>query len=157
IGASLGTDFTFAVERPSLPLPGWIAALEVVRPAVLDDAVRRLADTFNRHLKTDEADLKMILSQETVNGRSWTSLKVGFMPGALYWTYHRGYMIVSSDRALASRAIAIRESGSPLVHSANFQQRFPATSGLHHSGFFWLNTNGVLSQLSGLVDSPAIK
>src|SRR5262249_15762288 len=94
---------------------------------------------------------------ETVNGRSWTSLKVGFMPGALYWTYHRGYMIVSSDRALASRAIAIRESGSPLVHSANFQQRFPATSGLHHSGFFWLNTNGVLSQLSGLVDSPAIK
>ena len=64
IGASLGTDFTFAIERPSLPIPGWVAALEVVRPEVLDDAARRFVDTFNRHLKPEEADRKMILSRK---------------------------------------------------------------------------------------------
>jgi hypothetical protein len=66
-------------------------------------------------------------------------------------------MVTSTDRALAARAIAIRDAGSSLVRSAGFQQRFPSASGLHHSGFLWLNTNGVLSQLAGLVESPALK
>ena len=157
IASSLGTDFTLAIERPSLPMPGWIAALEVVRPAALDDAARRFVDNVNRHVTPEHADRRMILSQETVNGRSWTSLKVGFMPLTLHWTYDRGYMIASTDRALAARAIAVRDAGSSLVRSASFQQRFPSASGLHHSGFLWLNTNGVLSQLAGLVESPALK
>jgi hypothetical protein len=61
------------------------------------------------------------------------------------------------DRGLAARAVALRESGSSLVRSASFQQRFPATGGLHHSGFFWVNTNGILADLAGLVQNPALK
>src|SRR5213078_3209002 len=47
IAATLGTDFTLAIERPAIPIPGWVAALEVVRPAVLDDTIRRLVDYHN--------------------------------------------------------------------------------------------------------------
>ena len=65
--------------------------------------------------------------------------------------------IASMDRALATRAVTLSESGSSLPHSASFQQSFPATGGLHHSGYLWLNTNGVLRDLAGLVQSPAIK
>jgi hypothetical protein len=28
---------------------------------------------------------------------------------------------------------------------------------LHHSGFFWLNTNGILADLAGLVQNPGLK
>jgi hypothetical protein len=28
---------------------------------------------------------------------------------------------------------------------------------LHHSGFFWVNTDGILADLGGLVQSPALK
>jgi ABC-type Na+ transport system ATPase subunit NatA len=65
--------------------------------------------------------------------------------------------VASTERALAVRAITLRDTGSSLVRSLRFQERFPATSGLHHSGFLWLNTNGVLADLANLVDSPAIK
>src|SRR5207247_9711265 len=91
------------------------------------------------------------------NGRSWTPLRMGVIPATLYWTHDRGYLIASMDRALATRAIAARDSGSSLMRSASFQQRFPNSAGLHHSGFLWLNTNGVLAELAGLVESPALK
>jgi len=152
IAASLGADFTFAVERPSLPMPGWVAAFEVVRPAVLDDSIRKHVDALNR------AGRQVTLTQETVNGRSWTSLQTGGSPAVtVHWTYDRGYLIASMDRALAARAITVRASGSSLVHSAAFLERFPAAGGIHHSGFLWVNTNGLLADLASLVQSPAVK
>jgi hypothetical protein len=84
-------------------------------------------------------------------------VQAGFSPITVHWTYDRGYLIASMDRGLAARAITLRESGSSLVRSASFQQRLPATAGLHHSGFLWVNTNGILADLAGLVQSPAIK
>jgi hypothetical protein len=133
----------------------------VLRPGVLDDTVRRLADAFNRKLESSQAGPapsgKMSLTQETVNGRVWNLLKSSVSPLTLYWTYDRGYLIASMDRELAGRAISVRQAGSSLVRSLAFQDRFPTTAGLHHSGFVWLNTNGVLADLSNLVQSPALK
>jgi hypothetical protein len=155
IAAALGADFTFAVERPSLPIPGWVAALEVVRPALLDGTIRRLVDEFNRRLAPEDAGQKITLTRETVNGRAWSSLQA--RSNALHWTYDRGYLIASSDRALAGRAIAVRQSGAPLVRSAAFLDRFPSAGGIHHSGFLWLNTSGLLADLAPLVQSPALR
>jgi hypothetical protein len=167
VASSLGTDFTLAIERPSLPMPGWIAALEVVRPAVLDDAIRRLIDTYNRKMTSENLDRKATFTQENVNGRLWNSVAANVgsarrdlglpVAATLYWTYDRGYLIASTDRALAARAIANRDAGSSLIRSATFEQSFPASGGLHHSGFLWLNTNGVLRDLAGLIQSPALK
>jgi hypothetical protein len=58
---------------------------------------------------------------------------------------------------LAARAITVRASGSSLVRSAAFLERFPAAGGIHHSGFLWVNTNGLLADLASLVQSPAVK
>ncbi len=156
IASSLGTDFAFAVERPSLPIPGWVVAFEVLNPGVLDEAVCRLVDAFNLRVPPEKSETKLTLAQETVLNRSWRSLKSGLSPITLYWTYDRGYLIASMDRALADRAIAIRNSGLPLVRSAAFQQRFPASAGLHNSGFFWFNTNDMLADLAPIVQNPAL-
>jgi hypothetical protein len=163
IASALGTDFTVAIERPSLPLPGWVVAFEALRPSVLDETARRLVDAFNRKVASGQVDPShagktLTLGQETASGRVWNTLKSSATGGiTLYWTYDRGYLVASTDRALALRAITIRETGSSLVRSLNFQQRFPTTSSLHHSGFLWFNTNGVLADLAGLVQSPAVK
>ena len=157
IAGSLGTDFTLAIERPSLPIPGWIASIEVVRPTVLEDSIRRLVEAYNRHLTPEKSNEKVTIAQETVNGRTWTVLSSAAAPAALYWTHDNGFLIASTDRALAARAIATRATSASLVRSLKFQERFPSTGTLHHSGFVWLNTNGVLADLAGLVQSPALK
>jgi hypothetical protein len=154
VAASLGTDFTFAAERPTAPMPGWVAVCEVVNPGSLDETVRRLADTYNAKLAPEDAGRHLTFAQETVNGRSWTSVTSSFI--SLSWTYDRGYLIAAADRALAIRAIAIRDSGSSVTRSAGFQQRFPVTSSIHHSAFVWFNANGVVEELASLAESPAL-
>ena len=155
IADSLGTDVSFAIERPTVPIPGWIVAVETTNPGALDEAARRLVDAFNSHSAALEGDnVELVLTQEAVSGRSWSSISAGGK--AVYWTYDRGYLIASMDRALAARAIAVRESGSPLIHASKFRQRFPLTSSVHHSGFFWFDTDGVVAELAGMVQSPAL-
>lgn len=139
LALALGTDFTFAVETPTLPVPGWILAIEAYRPALYADAIRRLATTFTLH-------------EEQANGRLWYSLRRAGDPIELHWTFDRGYLVHGSDRARIERAIATRSSGFPLVRSAAFRQQLPA-SGLHYSGFVWINP-GLASSLAALGPSP---
>jgi hypothetical protein len=65
-------------------------------------------------------------------------------------------MVAGSDRAVAERAIATRNGGSPLVWSPQFLGQLPTSAGLHPSAFGWLNTKGALSLLSGLTTNPAL-
>jgi hypothetical protein len=157
IASSLGTDFTFAVEQPTLPSPGWVVAFEAINPGALDDAVRKLVESFNGNLSVEDAGRALTVTQETVNGRLWNALQSAASPLALYWTYDRGYLVASMDRAVAARAIAVRESGSSLIRSARFEERYPSAGSLHNSGFFWLNTSGVLSELAAYLNSPALE
>jgi hypothetical protein len=117
-----------------------------------------LVDAYNsEQQQSGEPGSLLTYASETVNGVSWRSITSADGGPVLHWTYDRGYLVAAMDRALAARAIAVRESGSPLVRSAAFQQRFPPTSGLHHSGFFWFNTNGVVAEMASLAKSPALE
>jgi hypothetical protein len=150
IAASLGTDFVIAIERLTVPVPGWVAVFEVRNAGALDEAVRRLVEASNDGLQG-----RVSFVQETVNGRLWSSLigtDADFPP--FTWTHDRGYLVASADRALALRAIGVRDSGSSLIRSAAFQQQFPPSGGLHNSGFFWLNTAGMVEELASLSQSP---
>ena len=165
IAASLGTDVTFAIERPTIPVPGWIVAFETMNPGALDETARRLVDRVNDQGPEHQSDLSLVFAQETVNGRAWRSIKLSGLTAAeealrpmeLHWTYDRGYLIASADRALAVHALTARESGSALIYSDEFERRFPAMSTLHHSGFFWFNTSGVAGDLASAVTSPALR
>ncbi len=154
VAASLGTDFTFAVERPTAPMPGWVAVCEVVNPGALDETLRRLVDAYNAKLAPEDSIRRLTFALETVNGRSWTS--VTGASGSLSWTYDRGYLVASADRALATRAIVVRDSGSSITRSSAFQQRFPVTPSIHHSGFAWFNANSAIEELASLAEIPAL-
>lgn len=138
IAAALGTDFSVSVETVAIPMPGWAGAVEVYSPAALDSVAKRIVDASNQ---------KLTLARETVSGRVWSSITDTAHSQTMYWTYDSGYLVFGPDRAVASRAIATRASGSSLIRSARFRELQPATPTVHNSGFVWLNTKGALESL----------
>jgi len=155
--AALGTDFTVAIEKPSLPIPAWIAAFEVYQPALLDQTAKRFVDAANSQMQAQGVQARLVLAQEVADGRTWTSVKMSDKPITLYWTYDRGYLVAGTDRALVTRAIETRSSGLTLVRSARFRAQLPPSGTLHYSGFVWLNTGGALAGLSGIIENPTLK
>ena len=84
-------------------------------------------------------------------------LKPAGLPAGIVWTYDGGYLVAGSDRAVAERAIATRNGGSPLIWSPEFLGQLPSSAGLHPSAFGWVNTKGALGIMSALTSNPAIK
>jgi hypothetical protein len=153
IVSALGTDFAISLERLSALAPGWVAVVQVNAPTALDGAIRKLVDACNK----ENPASSLTLVQETVDGRVWNTLKSASSPIGVTWTYDRGYLVAASDRGPAISAIATRAGGAPLIWSSAFQQQLPASTGLHPSGFAWLNTKGALQGLAALVPSPALQ
>lgn len=153
LAAALGTDFTFAVETPTIPVPGWILAVEAYRPEVYTATMRRFVEAANRQGLPSPLTFK----QETVSGLTWYSLESPGQPIQLHWTFDRGYLVQGGDRATVQRALATRSGGFPLVRSAKFRQQLPDSSGLHYSGFVWANVGETFGNLAALIQNPAFQ
>jgi hypothetical protein len=125
-------------------------------PPGLETCIRKLVDGLNAEL-ANAGNERLILTQEIVDGREWTSLKPQSAPIAITWTYDRGYMVAASDRGAALRALATRNGGSPLIYSSAFQQQLSASAGLHPSAFAWLNTRGALQNFASMVPNQTIR
>lgn len=156
LAAALGTESAFALTGFSVGGPSWVMAGVANTPPVIDESLRKLVDLFNSALPSEHQDKRIVFVQESVNGRVWNTLKPASLPFGATWTYDRGYMVVGSDRALAERAIATRNAGSPLVWTPEFLGQLPSSAGMHPSAFFWLNTKGALGAFSTLAPNPAL-
>ena len=154
--AAAGTEAAFALQGFSTTGPAWVMIGLANDPTVIDGSIAKLVEAFNAELPADQQDKRVVLTQESVNGRTWSTLKLGGLPVGATWTYDGGYMVTGSDRATAERAIATRYGGSALVWSPAFQGQLPASAGLHPSAFAWLNTKGALGILSTFSNNPAI-
>jgi hypothetical protein len=154
--AALGTEAALAVTGLSVSGPTWVMASLANNPLVIDGSLQKLVETFNAELGPDEQGKRIVFEQESTGGRTWSTIKPGGLPIGITWTYDSGYMVGGSDRAVAERAIATRNGGSPLVWSPAFLGQLPSSAGLHPSAFAWLNTKGALGILSALAPSPAL-
>ncbi|HET7697099.1 MAG TPA: FecR domain-containing protein [Vicinamibacterales bacterium] len=146
--AALGTESALALTGLTATGPSWVLASVVNNPAVIDSSLAKLMETVNAELGPDEQARRIVLTQETANGRTWTTLKPGGLPIGVTWTYDRGYLVAASDRAVAERAIATRSGGGQLVWSPEFLGQLPSSAGLHPSAFAWLNAKGALGLVS---------
>ncbi len=157
IAGALGTDFALAIERPTVPIPGWVAVIEVNSPTSLNSTILRLMTLYNNLAGAADATKKIQVSQETANGHDWVTLRPASSPMAITWTYDGGYLVASSDRATALAAIATKSGGFALTRSPGFQQQLPAAAGLRPSGFLWLNTRGALEGMATVLQNPALQ
>jgi hypothetical protein len=152
---AFGGESAFAVEGISTSGPVWTMACLVNDRSALDNTIRKLTDLANAELvKAGKTDLIKI-ETETVDGKTWTTMKVPQAPSSITWTYDNDYMVAGSDRGAAMRAIATRSGGSRLIYSDVFQQRLPAS--LHPAAFVWLNTKSALQGLPVLSQSPVLQ
>jgi hypothetical protein len=154
--AALGTEAAFAIMGLSASGPTWMMASVAYNPTVIDSSLRHLVQTFNSELGPDEQLKRIGLEQTSAGGRTWSTIKPGGLPIAVTWTYDQGYMVAASDRAVAERAIATRNGGSPLVWSPEFLGQLPWSAGLHPSAFAWLNAKGALGMLPALTPNPRL-
>ena len=154
--AALGTEAAIALTGFSTSGPTWMMASLVNNPAVIDSSIQKLVDSFNAGLIADEQTKRIVLTEETANGRIWHTMKPEGLPVGITWTYDQGYLVAGSDRGAAERAIGTRNGGAPLVWSPAFLDQLPSSAGLHPSAFSWLNAKGALGMLSALAPNPAI-
>lgn len=157
LASALGTDFAVAVENANIPIPGWIAAAEVYKPGTLDGTIAKLVEAYNAELPAEYQSRKLVMGQETIEGRMWMTVKAAGAPITLYRTYDRGYVVMSSDLAVAQRALKTRDGGFALTRSAAFLSQMPSAAGVHPSGFLWMNMKGALEGLTSVVSSEALK
>jgi hypothetical protein len=155
--SAIGTESALGLDGISLSGPAWTLAVLVNDPSALEGFIRRLADGCNAEFAKSGQTQRITIEQETVNNRTWTTMKFSGAPITATWTYDRGYMVAASDRGGAMRAIANRNGGSSLIWSSAFQQQLTGPAGLHPSGFAWVNTKGALQGLAALVPNPAIQ
>jgi hypothetical protein len=153
---ALGTEAALAVTGLSINGPTWVMAIVANNALVIDSSMKTLVDAFNAALAPDEQAKRIVVTQESAGGRTWTTLKPGGLPLAIVWTYDRGFMVAASDRGVAERAIATKNGGTPLVWSPEFLGQLPSTAGLYPSAFGWLNAKGALGILSGLAPNSAL-
>jgi hypothetical protein len=156
LAAALGTEAALALTGLSTSGPTWVMASVANNPAVIDSSLQKLVDTFNAELGPDEQTKRIVFTQESAGGRTWSTMKPGGLPVGITWTYDRGYLVAASDRASAERAIGTRDGGSQLVWSPDFLGQLPSSAGLHPSAFAWLNPKGALGILSVLTTNPAV-
>ncbi|HEU4936740.1 MAG TPA: FecR domain-containing protein [Vicinamibacterales bacterium] len=156
LASALGTEAAVGLTGLSVTGPTWIMASVANNPSVIDGSLQKLVETFNAELGPDEQAKRILLTQESVGGRTWSTLKPGGVPVGFTWTYDRGYMVAGSDRASAERAIATANGGSQLVWSPEFLGQLPSSAGLHPSAFGWLNTKGALGILSTFTSNAAL-
>jgi len=156
LAGALGTEAALALTGLSTSGPTWVMASVANNPTVIDGSLQKLVETFNAELGPDEQGKRIALSQESAGGRTWNTMRPGGLPIGITWTYDRGYIVAGSDRAVAERAIATRDAGSPLVWSPDFLGQLPSSAGLHPSAFGWLNPKGALGILSALTTNPAV-
>jgi ferric-dicitrate binding protein FerR (iron transport regulator) len=157
LASALGTEAAFALTGLSTNGPTWVMTSVANNPSVIDGSLQKVVDTFNAELGPDQQAKRIVLSEESAGGRTWSTLKPGGLPVGITWTYDRGYFVAGSDRGSAERAIATRDGGSQLVWSPDFLAQLPSSSGLHPSAFAWVNAKGALGILSTLTSNSAIK
>lgn len=155
--AAVGTEAAVALTGFSTSGPTWVMASVAHDPAVIDSSLQKLMDAFNAELGPEAQSKRIVFTQESAGGRTWNTLRPGGLPIGVTWTYDAGYMVAGSDRAVAERAIATRNGGSPLVWSPDFLGQLPSSAGLHPAAFAWLNTKGAFAMLSPLVQNPMLR
>jgi hypothetical protein len=146
IAAPFGSDITFAVDGPLLPIPSWKLIIEVNDPARLQQTLTTLIDRFNQ--EPANTDVKLHSGSEQINSRTFYWLRSDKAPGVTaYYTFVDGYLLASTSEANLVQAMKNQETGYKLVSSSNFRNQLPEDAYTNFSGVIYINPGSSLRSL----------
>ncbi len=152
IAAPLGSDVTFAMDGPLLPVPTWKFAVEVNDPDHLQKTLTTLVGRYNQTPPAKTGQL--ILGTDQVGARPFYSLRTEKLPDlAAYYTFVDGYLLASNGEASLTQAIQDRQAGHTLIASANFRNQLPADNFTNFSAILYNNLTAKLSPIAGTLQS----
>lgn len=154
LAAPLGSEFTFAIDGPLLPLPSWKLAVEVNQPQLFQASLEKLIEIGSREAARHNVPVPA-LTRETVNGRVFYKIAGGRLPVEIHYTYVDSYLLAGADRTLLTQAMQNRTNGFTLASSEKFRSHLPYTTNPNFSAVLYHNFGGMLApvvnQLEGFI------
>lgn len=146
---TLGGEITLAMDGPILPTPSWKVIVEVNDPVKLQATIQQLvalAEHYKRGEHGNPPTPMITLSQETVNGRVYYTLRPheGAGLSEIDYTFTNGYMVLGPSRAMVMQALSIHQSGNSLAQSDGFKALLPHDDHANVSALVYQNLSPVL-------------
>lgn len=143
--ATLGGEFTVALDGPVLPSPSWKLVVEVYDTARLQQSLERAVTEVNKLLAA-EGKPQIQFEHVEANGRTYHRLTTPNAPVEVNYTFADGYLIAAPSRALIDQAIAGKANGTTLVHSQRFIAALPTDGNTSFSALFYQNLTPMLEK-----------
>jgi hypothetical protein len=151
LAASLGGEFSIALDGSLMPVPSWKLVSEVYDPERFRAALQHFADAHNQELsKTGKKPI--VTGQETVDGRVYYSFAQSDSGPLLeaHYTFDQGYLVAAPTRALVTNALQIRQAGTSIKHSGKFLAMIPRDQHVNFSAVVYQNIGTSLAPLAAL-------
>jgi hypothetical protein len=138
----LGNEVLVALDGPILPTPSWKVVLEVNDLPRLENAIRNMVTSLNREAQMRQLP-EISLESETVDGKTFHSLKSKAFPMEVHYTSWGGYLLLAPRRALLTEAMRIHDTGNSIGRSAAFRAEMPADGRDVASGIMYQNVEAI--------------
>lgn len=147
VAAPFGSNGTFALDGPLLPIPAWKLIVEVNDTVKLQQTFSTLVDRFNQ--QSTEKQGKLQIGSEEVNARTFHWLRSDKMLNlTAYYTFVDGYLLAGPSEANLLQALQNRQTGYTLANSANFRNQLPADHYTNFSAIVYTNPGSSFSPLA---------
>jgi hypothetical protein len=124
LAASIGGDFTFAIDGPIFPIPSWKLAVEVYDPARLQSSIEAIVAAA-KDAAAEHGFSPPTLETERYGGRVFHVVRGGRLPVSIAYTFVDGYFLAGSTPTLLRRAIENRAAGYSIASSPELRDALP--------------------------------
>jgi FecR protein/Putative zinc-finger/Protein of unknown function (DUF3352) len=154
IAASLGSEGTFAIDGPMLPVPSWKLIVEVNQPERLQQAVEKMVSAMNTELQKRGQRSVVLESEPGTDSTRTTLYRIRFTgqenAPEIHYVYSEGYLVAGSTRPLVQQALQSRASGLGLDRSDRFRRLLPTDQHANFSALMYQNATETLKFLANL-------
>lgn len=145
--ASLGGDFTLALDGPVLPTPSWKIVIEVNNPVRLETALERLTQAMQSAAHGPSHHALSIQPDVVDSQRFYAIRDLATGTVTAEYTFSDGFLIAAPSRALLMDAMQTHAGGNSLARSAAFRSLLPQDQNENYSSVLYQNLSPVLTPL----------
>jgi ferric-dicitrate binding protein FerR (iron transport regulator) len=156
VAAALGGEFSLSLDGPAIPVPSWKLIVEVYDPARMQNTLSKFVEVANQK-SVQSSGRPLRTAQEVVDGRTYYMIAGadGSPLTEAHYTFDGGYLIAAPSRALVSRALQVKTSGTSISRSTQFVSMEPRDHYNNFSALIYQNLGTTLAPIVGVLGAFA--